>query len=476
MESSPRKAVFTRKVLSAARRFPALFPRRIRCIAESHEHFINRSANKKFPSWASFFYDPEKTIKLKGIGCVLELTSRELAMLREWHERSKHTWIDDRHVEAVYARSYLSSPRENIVGNVSFGGNLGPGSVDHLEDGPRYFSGCLLSLALLPSGSAYLNLYFWAKPTATGMVQGVDTSSLTPTAEFKGYNLFRTNNLAVSYYRSDYLAGQMLRDRMAMLEDDAFAGLDNILKKIGMPGSSCRYIFKGWDFINDSDRLIFADQGNSNQLDDYQAQEYVYRTYQGACVRELLSKGVFLDLNEFKSERYDLLEVRSQRYSSFGREYDLDEFTKSANQIFDSVMVVSLPGHFYYKIKCQLKILEKHIGFELENTHCSEKQTKLFSIIENLTLVKDEIDQLRKYTSWVCPERYLAVYEGRLNGLSDFVLKVLARADREYKFVNDKINIKIVNSNRHYSLMLGVFAVVQIALACLAIDWGKWLN
>lgn len=474
MESNPRKAAFTRKVLSAAKRFPALFPRRIKCIAESHEQFMTEGMNETRPSRASLFSDPKKTLKLKGISFVLELTSRELVLLRKWHKRSRHTWFDDRHLEAIYSRSYLSSPRENIVGNISFGGEQGFRSVDHLEDGPQYFFECLLSLALLPSGSAYLSLYFWAKPTAIDMIQDVDASSLTSSAEFKGYNLFKIDNLAISYYRLDYLAEQMIKGRLTMLENDASSTLDDVLKKIGISDASSRYIFKGWDFVNDSDRLDFPFQGNFKDFDNRQAQSYVCRAHPGACVGEVLADGIYLDLNEFRLEKYDLLEVRSQRYSSFESEHDLSEFIGSANQIFYSVMIMSLLGHFHSKISVELKILERHIGFGLENARYSVKQARLFSVIENLTLVKDEIDQLRKYTSWVCPERYLAVYEGRLNSLSDFVLKILAKAEREYKFVNDKINIKIVSSNRYYSWMLFLFALVQIALAWLAIDWSKW--
>lgn len=54
--------------------------------------------------------------------------------------------------------------------------------------------------------------------------------------------------------------------------------------------------------------------------------------------------------------------------------------------------------------------------------------------------------------------------------------QLVARTEREYKFTSDKLNMGVIRSNGRYSFILSCFAVVQIALAYLAIDWQKQPN
>jgi hypothetical protein len=471
MQSNPRKARFTRVVLNIAKRVTWLLPRRFEYLGTSYpssffdeDHRIER---------ASLFYDPERRLKLKGVNIVLEISSKELAGVEEWHRQRSTNWVDERSISAIYSHEYLSSPRENIVGYVRFDGKSGVQCIDNIECDAKLFHGCLVSLAHLPSGSLYLNFFFWAGPVETSFVQGVSASHLDPTVEFHGYNLLRRSNLVTSHYSRELLAEELIRDGLASLKSEALNNLAALLKRMRISLSHDRYFFKAWEFVNDDSSLRFPSEVNERTVSGETGKEFISVAHKRPDFYGIQGQALYVDMNEFKQEEYDLLCVNSKRFDSFGTDYELDQFRSGGNQIFGSLVVMSLVDTIYAKIKVQLKILESEIGFKNKTSGMSKKQNNLFQIVECLSKTKDELGELRTYKDWVCPKPYLGLFQKRIDALEKIVEKILNRAEREYKFTNDMIGIKVVRSNNRFSWALASFAVVQIALAYLAVDWSK---
>lgn len=472
MRSSPRKAKFTQLVLNIARRAPKLLPKRLKYLVTSYP-FDGPENEENRIDRASYFYDPENRIVLKGVNMVIEISSEELTHVEQWHRQSNINELDERHIGLIYSREYLSHPRENVIGCVRFDDKTGFHCIDKIECKAKLFHSCLVTLVHLPSGSLYLNFFFWAESLETSFVQGISASHLDPTIEFQGYNLFCRSNLVTWHFDRAGLAEQLVREGLASLNLEVLHNFNALLKKMRINTAKNRYIFKAWEFVNNDSVLRYPSAVTGRIATDEAGREFVHVAYNRPDFYGIQGQSLYLDMNDFKRENYDLLCVSSRRFESFDTENELDNFRSAANRVFESLVVMSLVESIHAKIRVQLKILESEIGFRAQASEISKKQQKLFSIVECLSKIRDELDELKRHRGRVCPKPYLNLFELRIEALEKIAEKILARADREYKFTNDMIGIKVVRSNSNFSWVLAFFAMVQIALAYLAIDWDK---
>lgn len=470
MEYSPFKAKYTAIVLSAARRAPYLFPSRIKNLSSDAGFSSSLRSNKPLRH-ASLFYDPQQNIKLKGISFVIELTHEDIEKARSWQERCKPLSIDRRHLNAFYSRSYLSAPRENVLGQVSFNGLRPPHVLDNVDVGSEIFGCCVLSLVHVPSGSAYLNLYIATREEFGAELQKMDISTLRPIAQLESLNPFSKKSL-ILHFSMDNLAEIFVRERIKKIQEEALRCAVSVLERMKIAVSSERYIFKAWDFINNAEVLELPELKQLHRAGAEDPDEFIYKSYLRPMPSEIVDKSIHLDFGDSK-DCYNLMMVKSKKLDSFKSEVDRSYFQNATALIFESALVISLTEHVYSKSNRQRELLESHIGFKRDIISAEEKQSSLYKIIQNLTAARDEIGHLSKYRSWICPEEYLGFYSNRLEAIKSFSEKILERAELEYKFINDAIGMKVVRSNTTYSRVLGVFALIQIVLAYFAVDWSK---
>ncbi|WP_337157592.1 hypothetical protein [Pseudomonas putida] len=470
MDYSPIKTRFTQFVLNSARRAPYLFPLRIRKLAETYETSPPTRANRPLRQ-ASLFYDPQGKIRLKGISLVIELSYDEIQKAQSWHERCKPHPVDRRHLSAYYSRSYLSAPRENILGQVSFGDYRSPLLLDNVEVGSVNFGCCVLSLVHIPSGSAYLNLYIATREGRDSQLQKIDISALRPAVQLESYNIFSGQNFT-SHFSINNMAEKVVMEKVRGLQDEALRCATSVLSRMAISLGSERYVFKAWDFVNNAEALSTPQPVQPYRVGDAEPDEFIYRSYPRPTPSEISNKSIYIDFGDSK-DCYNLMIVNSRKDDSFKSDHEKNYFNNAIALIFESALIISLTEHVYFNANKQRELLEKHIGFTKTMFSEEKKQKSLYKIIQNLTASADEITHLTKYRNWMCTDDFLAFYTGRLEAIKLFTEKVLERAELEYKFINDAIGMKIVKSNTKYSRILGGFALIQIILAYFAVDWSK---
>ncbi|MFR0714573.1 hypothetical protein ACLUS7_05855 [Enterobacterales bacterium BD_CKDN230030183-1A_HGKHYDSX7] len=471
MNYAPSKAKFTAIALAIARRYPFLFPQRVVHLADSADHFNTSFRANKALRAASLFYDPDQKIKLKGLSLIIELSPDEVNRLKEWHERCKAHPFDKRNMTAYYSRSYLSAPRENVLGQVIFDGPAQPHSLDRLECDTSTFCRCILSLVHIPSGSAYLNIYMATRDTSEHLLQRIDVSNIEPAIQFESYNLFNPKN-STWHFSIDNLAEQIVRTKLEEVQNEALRCAKILLSKARIALPDDKFVFKGWNLINDEVSLTFPPSGQPFRVDHEGESEFIYKSFPTPAPVGISSKSIYLDFGERK-ECYTVLVVNSKKICSLEIGPQRQRFENGAALIFESCMVLALTEHVYAKVNTQRELLETHIGFKKVASNDQEIQKSTFEIIKNLTTARDEILHLQKYRTWICPEDYLQFFTSRLEAIKTFTEKILERAELEYKFINDAIGMKVIRSNRIYSRTLGGFAIVQIILAYFAVDWAK---
>lgn len=470
MDYSPFKAKYTELVISIARRAPHLFPSRIKNLSRDVSFGSSLRSNKPLRH-ASLFYDPQENIKLKGISFIIELTHKDIENARLWQERCKPLFIHRRHLNAFYSRSYLSAPRENVLGQVSFNAQRPPHFLDNVDIGSEIFSCCVLSLVHIPSGSAYLNMYITTREGFGAELQRMDISTLKPTVQLESLNPF-SNTGSIMHFNLDNLAEIFVREKIKQVQDEALRCADSILERMKISVSPKRYLFKAWDFMNNAEALELPDLEHLHRAGAEASDEFIYKSYFRPSPSEILDKSIHLDFGESR-DCYDLMIINSKKMDSFKSEVERNYFQNTTALIFESALVISLTEHIYHKANRQRELLEKHIGFNKYKISAENKQSSLYEIIQNLTAVRDEISHLSKYRNWICPDEYLGFYSNRLEAINTFSEKILERAELEYKFINDAIGMKVVRSNTTYSRVLGAFALIQIILAYFAVDWSK---
>lgn len=470
MDYSPLKTRFTHFVLNSARRAPYLFPSRIRKLAKTYEASPSTRANRPLRQ-ASLFYDPQGKIRLKGICLVIELSYDDIQKAQSWHERCKPHPVDMRHLPAYYSRSYLSAPRENILGQVGFDDHRSPTLLDNIDVGSVNFSCCVLSLVHIPSGSAYLNLYIATREGRGSQLQKIDISTLRPAVQLGSLNIFSSNNFT-SHFSIDNLAENVVMEKVKGVQNEALRCATAVLSRMAISLGSERYVFKAWDFINNAEALATPQPLQPYRVGDAEPDEFIYKSYPRPTPSEISNKSIYIDFGDSK-DCYDLMIVNSRKDDSFKSDFERNYFNNATALIFESALAISLTEHVYFNANKQRELLENHIGFTKTKLSEEKKQKSLYKIIQNLTVSVDEIAHLTKYRNWICTDDYLAFYTKRLEAIKLFAEKVLERAELEYKFINDAIGMKVVKSNTKYSRILGGFALIQIVLAYFAVDWSK---
>ncbi|UVL04758.1 hypothetical protein [Pseudomonas sp. B21-047] len=473
MKSSRRKAEFTERVIKAAKLAPMLFPKHLRHLAQSRDEIAFSARDSRLKT-ASLFSSGNNNLKLKSIHLLVELSSEELTRLEEWHQTNNRGWIEESHRNAIYTRQLLARARENFIGKIGINSSTQFGCIDVINVYTETFSSCLLSLVHLPTGSVLLNFVIFCTDKAISRIQNVDISELSPVVQFKGYNIFRRESAITYHYSRQNLATELVQGELGALEQESLKILRAALGKMKINMDEDRPVFKGFDLINDSKSLVFpADATKEARQEEC---EFVHKSHHYPRYPELENSNVYLDLNEFKHESYDLLVVRSHAFDSFKGEFELNNFRCGENEIFDSAMVFSLITILTHKITFQMKLLEAEAGYGQRSSSDSEKQRVVFNILEALSLIKDEANSLIESANRICQEKYRPLFSRRLDYLVKGLEQLVARTEREYKFTSDKLNMGVIRSNGRYSFILSCFAVVQIALAYLAIDWQKQPN
>lgn len=446
----PIKAHCTDFIFYCVRKWPTLFTKSFK--------------NKFFPYSTQLFYPPPSTFlhphasllkgtsQWKSVNITVAITPKELLRL---HKALKTNAIIYGH-ESPPTILHTEHPQEpiEIINTLPFN-DTNPYDTDRVLIDTQFCSRCTITVIRLASDSIYLSLDFYLNAQATDQCYKVDTSDITE------YHAFRSFNPYSLKFRIEHSVHH-IEDRVIYLANQVISDVQE----------TAGTLFGRWGIDARTKNPITVASFNSDLSMPYAGNESAY-----------------IDLEDTD---FYLLERDGRAYSyctakfteeSYLYDFDFDEFLADAVHISEDNDPYDLKdyrqSHLYLSLikeasnqyeKCRDLINPTLL------TISKKSEKSLHALLEanlQINTLKKRTTTLRIFISDRC---FSPFQQPALEGLDVLIEKIdhlLISIHERKALSNDQLQFKNLRFTKYLSLIVGGFALLQVLLAVIVIDWSS---